>query len=315
MSDVTLVVPAAVAKELVGTLGTDVETAGVVLGGLATSEDGSVRLIAREFHQVPAEGYSRRDADQLVVRSDGYMPALARAEQIGATAIWFHTHPGPQSRAHPSPRDHRVDDAIDNLFRARSASGRYATLILAGERQQPSFTGTLDAAGETAAITRLWITGARLRLLTASDHAAAAADNDVYDRSIRAFGGALQRALAALTVGVVGCGGTGSAVAEQLARLGVGRLVLVDPDTLSLSNLTRVYGSTPADVGDPKAVVLARHLERIRPDLNVRAIVGTVTTEATARGALCRATSFTAARTTTPAASCCRASPRTSRHR
>ena len=39
-------------------------------------------------------------------------------------------------------------------------------------------------------------------------------------------------------------GGTGSAVIEQLVRLGVRRLHLFDPDILTASNLTRVYGSS-----------------------------------------------------------------------
>lgn len=46
---------------------------------------------------------------------------------------------------------------------------------------------------------------------------------------------------------------SGQAVAEQLVRLGVRRLLLIDPDTLTASNVTRVYGSTPGHVGRPSA--------------------------------------------------------------
>lgn len=59
---------------------------------------------------------------------------------------------------------------------------------------------------------------------------------------------------------VIGCGGTGSSVAEQLVRLGVRYLTMIDPDHVSQSNLTRVYGSTASDVGRPKCQVLAGHL-------------------------------------------------------
>ena len=49
-------------------------------------------------------------------------------------------------------------------------------------------------------------------------------------RHAQLFGSGTTRRLRELAVAVVGCSGTGSPVIEQLARLGVGRLVLVDPD-------------------------------------------------------------------------------------
>ena len=78
-----------------------------------------------------------------------------------------------------------------------------------------------------------------------------------YDRQMRVFGEAGQAALGALHVGVVGAGGTGSAVAEQLARLGVGRLTIVDPDVVTLTNVTRIHESQDSDVGRPKVALAA----------------------------------------------------------
>ena len=105
----------------------------------------------------------------------------------------------------------------------------------------------------------------------------------MFDRNVRAFGGAIQATLSDLRVGVAGCGGTGSAVAEQLVRLGVRHLVLLDPDHLSASNVTRVYGSTPEDVGQLKVDVLRRHLSAIAPGLRVQTSATPVTQEAAAR--------------------------------
>ena len=50
------------------------------------------------------------------------------------------------------------------------------------------------------------------------------------DRHARAFGEATTRLLRRLTVAVVGVSGTGSPLVEMLFRLGVGRLLLVEPD-------------------------------------------------------------------------------------
>jgi len=50
------------------------------------------------------------------------------------------------------------------------------------------------------------------------------------------------------TIGIVGLGGGGSHVAQQLAHIGIGRVLLFDPDKLELSNLNRLVGGTVADV-------------------------------------------------------------------
>ena len=73
-------------------------------------------------------------------------------------------------------------------------------------------------------------------------------DSATQDRQVRMFGAAGQTILADSTVAVVGVGGIGSLVSEYLARLGVGRLILVDPDIIDDTNLSRVVGATLADV-------------------------------------------------------------------
>ena len=100
---------------------------------------------------------------------------------------------------------------------------------------------------------------------------------------MRAFGGPVQTALGQLTVAIVGCGGTGSAVAEQLVRLGVRRFILADPDKLSASNVTRVYGSSPDRVGDAKVDVVGDLITAIAPDAQTVRERSMATVQATAR--------------------------------
>lgn len=78
-----------------------------------------------------------------------------------------------------------------------------------------------------------------------------------------------QEAMATCNVLVAGCG-VGSAIAETAARLGFGRFVLIDPDTISASNLNR-QAYTYADIGSPKVEVLARHLQSINPTAQITA--------------------------------------------
>ena len=82
-----------------------------------------------------------------------------------------------------------------------------------------------------------------------------------HDRQVRMFGAAGQHIMQASKVAVVGLGGVGSLVAEYLARLGVGHLVLIDPDVIDSSNLSRVVGATRIDVetGQLKTQIAVRH--------------------------------------------------------
>lgn len=88
------------------------------------------------------------------------------------------------------------------------------------------------------------------------------------------FGSATYSMLKPLTAGIVGVSGTGSPLAEQLVRLGIGRLVLVDDDDAEARNLNRVYNMTRADVDAKiKKVTLAeRELGRIGTGTEIVAI-------------------------------------------
>ena len=82
----------------------------------------------------------------------------------------------------------------------------------------------------------------------------------------------VQTALATWHVALAGCGGLGSIMAETLLRLGVRQFTLIDGDQLDASNLNRWQGAGPADVGQLKVEVLARHLRTMAPGVQVRAL-------------------------------------------
>jgi molybdopterin/thiamine biosynthesis adenylyltransferase len=78
-----------------------------------------------------------------------------------------------------------------------------------------------------------------------------------------------QARLAAATVAILGLGGLGGTAALLLARAGVGRLRLVDPDRVALDNLHRqmLYDEADAAQGAPKAGAAARHLSRVNQEV------------------------------------------------
>ncbi len=86
----------------------------------------------------------------------------------------------------------------------------------------------------------------------------------IFDRNVPGTTEMLQRA----TVGIAGCGGLGSNSAVALARAGIGKLILVDPDSIEPSNLNRQY-YFQSDVGKAKVEALAGHLRDINPEIGL----------------------------------------------
>ncbi|CAF1405010.1 unnamed protein product [Adineta steineri] len=71
-------------------------------------------------------------------------------------------------------------------------------------------------------------------------------------------------------VAVIGVGGVGSHVAECLARSGIGKLILVDFDTVDISNINRQIPARKDTIGLLKVEVMAEHLQKIL-DINIEA--------------------------------------------
>lgn len=281
----TLVLTDRAAAVLRGMGGQERETAAVALCGVAAG-DSAPRLLVDEVVPVPDGAYVDRKADALTVSSGGYVPALRRAAEKGRAALWVHTHPGGDPTA--STHDAQVDEELRALFADRTGSGVYGSVVVSPAQNLMGFAVTghwwPDNDKAPARVARVMAVGERLALNAAYDQDTAQEDEaDVFDRQVRAFGGPVQAMLGRLRVGVVGVGGTGSAVVEQLVRLGVRNLVLVDPDRLSISNVTRVYGSDPTQVGQLKVDVASANAQRIASDATIKAVAEAVTAEAVAR--------------------------------
>ncbi len=71
---------------------------------------------------------------------------------------------------------------------------------------------------------------------------------------------------------VVGVGGVGAYAAEMVARAGVGRMTIIDADSVSSSNINRQLVALHSTVGMPKVEVLSRRLMDINPQLQLTAL-------------------------------------------
>lgn len=85
-----------------------------------------------------------------------------------------------------------------------------------------------------------------------------------------------QARVRAATVMVVGAGALGNEVIKNLALVGIGRLFIVDFDTVELSNLSRSVLFREADSGLRKADAAARAVKSLNPDVAVQAFYGNI---------------------------------------
>lgn len=90
---------------------------------------------------------------------------------------------------------------------------------------------------------------------------------DWQDRTVKLIGTENKRTLQQSSVAIVGVGGVGSYAMEMLCRAGIGHLILIDGDTVNITNINRQLISTTASVGENKAKVAERRCKEINPDI------------------------------------------------
>jgi len=277
----TLVFREAVWQELLDALDDERETGGFLVAGIARGAD-ELTFLARELRLVPDEHYLRRTKNRLSIASPAIASSLAAAANDKAAAVFLHTHP--KGRAEPSSHDKKVDRVLRLSALTRTSQPYYVSLIVGGTKRRPRFSGRIyDKAGAVASLGRIRVVGDRLQILTSDDGAARTINSAVFDRQVRAFGHDAQKVLAELKVGVVGAGGTGSAVVELLIRLGVGEIVVVDDDRVSDSNLARIHEAGSAEVDELKVDVLRNAAERIGLGTTLTPIAAKVSDKSVAR--------------------------------
>ncbi|MCS6923264.1 MAG: ThiF family adenylyltransferase, partial [Fimbriimonadales bacterium] len=173
----------------------------------------------------------------------------------------------------PNPRFSKIDDRSDlqkfQTTQSMSPPFRHGSLVFGSDM---SFEGRFwdYQRAQMAPIVRLRVLSAPLETRYGTGlqplwlHTA---EQAVYDRQIRALGAEGQAMLSGLRVAIVGAGGLGSQIANALTLLGVGQILLLDPDRLELSNLNRVVGASYAQAqrGWRKVLALAQRLNRARP--------------------------------------------------
>ncbi len=260
-----------VSARLQSCLGEAVEVAGMLTCTIVETD--TVRsIVIEEFDAVADQHYRVQQADQLAIRSRGWVPALQRAARRGLAAAFVHTHP--LGNASFSTADDTVDSSLAPVFCDRTGQAVYLSIVIAGEEDNATaIARTWSREDGWQSVESVSVVGERLRFVSAVP----TRDYQRTDRQARALSRSGDSVVAKLIVGVVGMGGTGSPVVEQLLRLGVAELVVIDPDEVTETTLSRGAGFAETDVGRPKVDIAAALACRIGGPTKVTTVMGDVT--------------------------------------
>ena len=221
------------------------------------------RLLVRDMVRPGPESWNSRGEGIIDPSSRYTHAAMVEAGRSERCLLFVHSHP---SSGHPAGFS-RADEAANARF-FRDVSGALdgrplASIVCGGE-------GIEAAVGHRGRIhrgARIDIVGRVLERHGGNEGAGqsgargdGARGDGAHARQTAVLGSSMQGIVEALDVCVVGVGGVGSAVAVQMARMGVGRIRLVDRDLVEASNANRMYGCEPQHEGTPKVEAVGSHL-------------------------------------------------------
>lgn len=188
---------------------------------------------------------------------DYHERAVARARDRGGGLIRFHTQPGgvgasgidtaSATRVYKNDRD-RLDVGAPWGAAITNSDGDWSMRVYEPTRTEDDDPAVTQA--DNIRIVGPTLDGPALEIQETGRRSADSPEvaREEVDSTVQLWGPDGQRLLSELTVGLVGCGGVGSILAEHLARLGVGELVFVDFDRLETANFNRAQGARRIDV-------------------------------------------------------------------
>ena len=93
--------------------------------------------------------------------------------------------------------------------------------------------------------------------------------SETFSRNIGLISKEDQKVISEAVVAIAGTGADGGLSAERIARMGVKKIKLSDPEKFDLSNINRQFGATISSVGKNKCLTVAEEINRIRPDIEI----------------------------------------------
>lgn len=215
-------------------------------------------LTVQSIVPIPYAECKERTPDRVTWSTQRLIPLLEEASKRDLAILKIHSHPGGYDQF-SSLDDESDKDLFASVFGWTDSAFPHASAIMLPSGQMIGRAILPD--GTFQSLDSIMVPGDNLWFWTPAETGRLPA---FAQRHEQLFGSATTRRLRDMAVAVVGCSGTGSPVIEQLARLGVGRLVLVDPDRVEEKNLNRILNATREDA----------YLKRHKVEVMARSIAG-----------------------------------------
>ena len=238
--------------------------------GLAGWREGehTHRLAMREVHCIPSDQCTSRSTNHVTWTTKALVPILERAAEEQLSVIKIHSHRSDFRRF--SELDNSSDSELFPCLKGwLDGDLLHCSVIMLPEGEM--FGRAYSERDGWRPLNHISVVGPDIEFWF---HDQICEDENTPWQQEQSFAEGTSNLLNNLTVGIVGCSGTGSIVIEQLARLGVGKLILVDPDIMEDRNLGRILQSTEADVATAahKVCVFEKAIPQFATSTEVQAI-------------------------------------------
>ena len=227
-------------------------------------------ILCYDYHPIPDEHYIRDDSCGARIGGDAIRAAMERSYRENAGQIWIHTH-GRRGIPSPSPTDmNEGPNVVKSLGNIQPKTFQGWAVIsedgVAGQVRAPDGRqhdiSDLSVIGwpMTISVPQSFMFGKKRRRLKRYDRQSFLGKNS-------------QAIIENVKIGIVGLGGGGSHINQQLAHIGFQSIVPCDPDRVELTNLNRLVGATLQDVRSKrlKIEIASRVFRKLQPKATIDA--------------------------------------------
>lgn len=255
------------------------EAFALILGKRTTAGGHTVIRVKDVIYPGPGD-YEGQSIASLRLRRGFVYDQLVRMQQSGDvdTVVDVHTHPFCGHGVAFSSVDDRDEEGFHQWLTETLEDVHYASIVLS----QSDYAARTWETGQVRSVHSV----ARIKTQTVAENWPCSDDDlcesesrEITDiqtgfmaRSALALGlDTLRQVMTGQTIAIIGVGGLGSVIAENLIHTGFQSIHLIDPDRVEITNLNRIVGAYYSDVEENrfKVDVVKQHLQRINPNARV----------------------------------------------
>ena len=254
------------------------ESISIALCGRLSTKERSV-LCVNEIVDIDDSACSERSPVRVTWDPSLGYKLYDKAASKNMAVLKIHCHPGGLN-SFSAIDDHSDAELFESLHSWTDGKEPHASAVMLPSGEM--FGRFIDHNGDFTVIDRIVVAGDEILIF---DSNKSSLFSEVQTRTAQVFGEKTINVLSRLKIGVVGCSGTGSWVIEQLARLSIGHLLLVDPDIVEEKNLNRIVNSTSKQAQEqtPKVLGIADVLQSHGTKTTVTPICKSLFDNSTAR--------------------------------